>query len=929
MSINIQQSLTTCLSGDAKTIIIPAALFGNTGPAYDAINQFIQGQKLQLTGPGGSKITVTGSASSATVTGTGQNAPFGNTTVTATFTQNGNSVDIDITATIEPNWSISTAWPGELSGFPFSALEITAGTLTLTASVGDKNLALLLTVNASTYSGQHLSNGQAAGLLKVTYDNAEFGFAAGFVVTNNGWNPLSALGINDFTTISINEIGLFLTTIALGKDDLAAFQSLVSGGVAFLPKSVEPGLTMLAGLQMSHDVAVLGELFSGNPTLQLTGFVQSATDTVSLSAELDDVTIGTVDFQSVILEWDSSPEAKSVSLTVTSVINAPPINLIDGKLAGSGKLVYSTPQSATFNIEMQGWNEPFGIQNLAIDDFGLDVVLQDSVPEVAVNLGGQITIGSGATAATVIVAAGVTLDGDLPAPSGLVFVLQPADQGKTVTLADVIDDVASVFGAHFDVTGTLLNDISIAEIKVAVVQVAFTFNSVTYQPFISIVGDIFIQAGSDKFELDMMLTVNTQASPPYLQACGTVNMNGGPISIDIGSTNVLTMSNAAGNKGPAACVDTLALTAASNFCGTTCTAVSPGGTGYFLVADAKISVLNLISESIYAKVAKDSFDFQTDFQWFGGAITTELSCTYLPSESEFAAAIEFDADMGNITLDWGFIGKFTIPTPSVGVCVALGTFVPQDPVFNQGTCSGWKPSAAPYFYFDGDFSWGSLSWGFSISIDANDFAKIATAFTDFGTFLLNWIESNVAAFLSDIISSLESLLNLLYKLGWAMWDAVKGVYDFFADISWSDVFAAAEKIWADIVDDCAQSAAEAAYSQKMMSAKPLMMPALGALAESDGGQDILFHYYLHQNEIEDLMRSDRESGRRVAKVLQQHLANESVAPTDRHVPAVTRALSQLTPFASSGLKQSIAAVSGQLHEVRNLDHPSLMKALAG
>jgi hypothetical protein len=113
-----------------------------------------------------------------------------------------------------------------------------------------------------------------------------------------------------------------------------------------------------------------------------------------------------------------------------------------------------------------------------------------------------------------------------------------------------------------------------------------------------------------------------------------------------------------------------------------------------------------------------------------------------------------------------------------------------------------------------------------------------------------------------------------------------------------------------------------------MSAKPLMLPALGALAESNGGQDILFHYYLHQNEIEDLLRSDHESGRRVAKVMQQHLTNQLAAPTARHVPAVTRALAELTPFASPELRQSIAVVSGQLHEVRNLDHPSLMKALA-
>src|SRR5262244_1009783 len=102
----------------------------------------------------------------------------------------------------------------------------------------------------------------------------------------------------------------------------------------------------------------------------------------------------------------------------------------------------------------------------------------------------------------------------------------------------------------------------------------------------------------------MMLTFNTQANPPYLQACGTFNKNGGPVTVDIGSTNLLTISNVSGTGGPAACVDTLALTGSSDFCGNTCKAVAPGGTGYFLVLNAKISVLSLGGASILAKVAK-------------------------------------------------------------------------------------------------------------------------------------------------------------------------------------------------------------------------------------------------------------------------------------------------------------------------------------
>src|SRR5262245_56502862 len=141
MAIDVLQELTSCLSNDKKSITIPAALFGGSGPVYDAINQFVQNGKLQLSGPADSTITITGSSNSATVTGVGTNAPFGYTTVTATFTLNGSSVEIDLSATIQPGWTLKTAFPD--AGYPFSSLEITQGTLSLTVNVGHKPLALV------------------------------------------------------------------------------------------------------------------------------------------------------------------------------------------------------------------------------------------------------------------------------------------------------------------------------------------------------------------------------------------------------------------------------------------------------------------------------------------------------------------------------------------------------------------------------------------------------------------------------------------------------------------------------------------------------------------------------------------------------------------------------------------------------------------
>jgi hypothetical protein len=253
--------------------------------------------------------------------------------------------------------------------------------------------------------------------------------------------------------------------------------------------------------------------------------------------------------------------------------------------------------------------------------------------------------------------------------------------------------------------------------------------------------------------------------------------------------------------------------------------------------------------------------------------------------------------------------------------------VPSEPVFNQGICSGWTPTSAPYFYFTGNFTWGALDWTVTISIDASDFQAIETAFSDFGKFLVTWIENHVDEFLKDIVNDLKKLLRLLYQLAYDIWEAIKAVYNYLK-LAWDEIFEAAEEIWADTIDGaCAQTAAEAAYNGQIPSAKPMLMPALGMLAESDGGQDLLFHYYLHQDEIDDLLRGDRESGRQAARVLQDHLLRERETPTGVHVPAVMRALSQVRPYASDGLRSSIDTVAGQLTGYRHLDHAGLVAAL--
>ncbi len=718
---------------------------------------------------------------------------------------------MDLSATVTSNWTLSQAWPSQLNVFPFNALTITGGALTLNVAPGASDVQLTASVSSS-FSGQTLSNTAADGLFVAEYKDGALTFAAGFLATGT-WSPFGSGGGLDLPTRFQGvfddsfELGLFFATMDV--DDLSVFDNLKgSGKLFFLPDKIQSGLTLLAGMQMAGDAAVLGTLFTGKPTLQFTAF--KGESELDLSAALEDVTLGTFTFKSVELEWKSSgADSGEIDLNLVTVINSAAANMNDLGVCGTGSIQYGTQDSATFEVQVgqcgdgtSGWADPFGIPDLTIDDFGVAFKLVAEPEEVAIDLGGQFTLGTDQPKPVVVtVAAGVALDADLPAPDGLVFEISGTSPGTQVSLSNVIDDVASVFGKTFP-QGTLLDDVQIEEIEIAVVQSPFTFGGQTWNPLISFVGDITVFG----FNLDAMLTFNTKASPPYLQACGTFNQNGGPVTVSVGGVTLLKMSDTTGTKGPAMCLDTLALTSTSTFCGGACNAVSPGGSGYFLVLDAQTSILGLVSTSVFAKVATTSFDFDVKLNLFG-VLGAELQCVFDPKQGDFFGAAEFSiGDQSgdtvkfpdSITLDIGpFSVDIPLPTIEFAVCVAAGTFAPAGV-----SCAGWTPpSSGPFFHFGLDFQFSSIQFDIDVTIDESTFASIATAFDDFGQFLLNWLK--------DVANwGKELLLKLLYAIGKAFEEAVKAVAEALGEAV-EEIAKVAKEVWNALEDVCSESTANA------------------------------------------------------------------------------------------------------------------------
>jgi hypothetical protein len=796
-----------------KYINIPAGAFTaefGSGPVQDAIAQLLSGQ-LQV-GSATNNITfvIDVPNDKVTITGTGSLPPLDSINVSVVFQAKSGGVSMDLNATVTSNWTLSQAWPSHLNVFPFNALTITGGSLTLNVAPGASDVQLTASVSSS-FSGQTLSNTAADGLFVAEYKNSALTFGGGFLVTGT-WSPFSSSGGLNLPSRFQNvfddsfELGLFFATLEI--DDLSAFDNLKgSGKLFFLPDKIQSGLTFLAGMQMAGDASVLGTLFTGKPTLQFTAF--KGDSEIELSAALKDVTLGTFTFNSVELDWKSSgADSGEIDLNLVTVINSAAANMNNLGVCGTGTLSYGTQDSATFEVQVgkcgdgtNGWADPFGIPDLTIDDFGVAFKLVADPEEVAVDLGGQFTLGTDQPKPVVVtVAAGVALDADLPAPDGLVFEISGTSPGTQVSLSDVIDDVASVFGKSFP-QGTLLDDVQIEEIEIAVVQSPFSFGGQTWNPLISFVGDITVFG----FNIDAMLTFNTKASPPYLQACGTFNQNGGPIVVSVAGVTLLKLSDVTGTKGPAMCLDTLALTSTSTFCGGACNAVSPGGSGYFLVLDAQTSILGLASASVFAKVATTAFDFDVKLNLFG-VLGAELQCVFDPKQGDFFGAAEFSIGdkpgdtvsfPNSITLDIGpFSVNIPLPTIEFAVCVAAGTFAPSGV-----SCAGWTPPASgPFFHFGLDFQLGSIDFGIDVTIDESTFSSIATAFEDFGKFLLDWLK--------DVANwGKELLLKLLYWIGAAFEDAVKAVAEALK-VAVEEIADLAKDVWNALEQACSESTAD-------------------------------------------------------------------------------------------------------------------------
>jgi hypothetical protein len=145
-STNILDTINNAVS--SGILNLPATAFGSGTFYQTAVVQFLDGQNLQIA----LTATPTGGQAQATVSGSGVNQWLGKTTVIAVFTLDGTNVSLSVKADIAPGWSLASAWPAVLSGYPFSNITITNGAFDLEAKSTEVTLAGAFTAawNGST-----------------------------------------------------------------------------------------------------------------------------------------------------------------------------------------------------------------------------------------------------------------------------------------------------------------------------------------------------------------------------------------------------------------------------------------------------------------------------------------------------------------------------------------------------------------------------------------------------------------------------------------------------------------------------------------------------------------------------------------------------------------------------------------------------------
>ncbi|NUT49366.1 MAG: hypothetical protein HOV94_18960 [Saccharothrix sp.] len=552
------------------------------------------------------------------------------------------------------------------------------------------------------------------------------GFLVGVEVRPD-WNPGSIWSDLDpvFDAVEVLDASLLLSTDRWTQPPR---------GLEDLPYPVERGVTFAGSLSLTDKaLSVLAGVLPPGTELDLAAHIDPAD---LLQSDIRGTLTGTatkaaVEFTKLVVTL--APTTFSLEADLTFTVHDEVVHL-----AGRGWIKLQTT-TMELSVTIEHWVHPFGIRGLTIDEFGLDLAVEDT--GLTVGLLGKFLIGTGDDAFTLTVGGELT---DFTEPSAFVFALDPKS-GEGLTLARIVGQFT---GTDLDAV-PLLKDVTIRRLDCFVVADPNGWTAPDQHVYPKGFG-----LDADVTFFDWVIEVKAALGAKGIVAAGSITP-----AVEFG--DLFQLTDASGVTGPHVDIDT--------------TVIGQPGRTYF-DASGRVELLGLTETfSGHADSSGFTFTFTTDL---AGLFHTEVSASLSTSDG-FAGC---------------FSGTYDFDLTLQGDVVVAGITIIPKGVRIQGPGASLSVSCAVSAR-EASLNGGlRLTWA-GVELDADmDLAIDTRVLTDLPRAIATWISGHATEFLKAVLDDVEKWLGLLLRgvlwVGQSAVDIVEALFVHFGQ----DVVAVADAL---------------------------------------------------------------------------------------------------------------------------------------
>lgn len=751
---------------------MPKTVFGSGGIQV-AVGAFFAGETFQVT----LDAPMTDDSVKVSVSGEGANSPLSDLKLEADFADGDDGVSLSLSAEVVSAWAFSNAFP-DLKGTYFDQLDVASGSLSLDTTGSGASVSLKGELSVAIGAKP-----VGTAFFEARHDTDGTGFLVGVVLPESlspgaVWPNLNEL----FGKLTFSDSGFVVSTIDAKLSD---FPDVT---VPSLPDDLKAGVTVFTSLKLTgKGFGLLSQLFSNSITLNLSAFGSADASEFDVKATLPGAAgKGILVFDGLTIELIAGtdvPPQFSIDASATLTLKDESVTV-----EGGGTIVLEPTPSVTLDLNVESWNEPFGIKGLDIQDIGVGVSVEDDGFEVG--LIGTVEIG---TTAPFILSMAMEAN-DLDGFSALSFELKDPDPNHPLELTDLIKEFTSLDLSNVP----LLNGLAFKDFDFyVVIDPSGSWTDPKGNVFpdgIGLRADVSFQS----WELNLKVLVDDMKGI----------IASGAISKPIVFKDVLTLSDATGENGPSASVDTSQFAKPLGQTARPLRDASP----YFSMSGG-IACMGL-NETFAGSVSNDGFDV---------AFSCQLESLFQASFTGSCSKGRSFSCSANGTFDFEFDAP-ELKVNGVPVIPAVHVSGPSGSLDIAVAVSTSSASVALKL----QFTWGDFNFDVHFSLDAQ---QVANALSDLWNHMVAWIEANLKEFykvvLADAKKFVAAIKHGVLKLGQkaeyvaralvAAFDSeVKEVADFLVEIGYETreivdalvaVFHIAESEAVGYVSSCALGAA--------------------------------------------------------------------------------------------------------------------------